>query len=1036
MSTFEVPTPILNAPFEEPKEHWWIVEGQSPERRPGRRPAMYYYLEPGRDQNERGGFYIELKRVNLIRERVKKWREQGWPGVTRTTSDLLSYWRREGREQRLFFAQVEAAEVVIFLTEARADFRQGLEVPRDEPSDDAKGHGFSGFLRYACKMATGAGKTTVMGLLAAWSILNKVNNRGDKRFSDVVLIVCPNVTIRERLRELDPDQGEASLYRTRDLVPGHLLPQLTQGKVIITNWHVLEPQAPRTAGDGGKVVKAGVQVLTTETIRIGDKNDTKRGTRWLTRETLFQQLANGLVEVVEGDPETDGALKVRSIRYVESDTSLVNRVLHEAHSKQNILVFNDEAHHAYRVKVERPEDWEEMDESDREEWLSDKTEATVWVDGLDRIHKLRGINLCIDLSATPYFLNRIGQEANRPFPWVVSDFGLIDAIESGLVKIPQLAVRDCTGSEIPGYFNIWQWILQPGRLTASERGGKRASPKPEAILKWAHHPIAMLGGLWEETWKHWRQTEGEDRPPVFILVCKNTALANVIYEWLGNGKNPTGIPPAKLDAFRNTDSETNTIVVHSKVVQETDTGAAKSDEARWMRFTLDTVGKRDWPRNRQGQELYPDGFTDIVKKLGRPLHPPGRDVRCIVSVGMLTEGWDCRTVTHIVGLRPFMSQLLCEQVVGRGLRRASYEVGEDGKLTEEVAKVFGVPFQVIPFKANPSGPTPPPVKRFHVRALPERSALEIKFPRVDGYTQAIRSRVAVDWENIPPITLEPGRIPPEVEVKGLHPTNTGRMSLSGPGRVDQVSLDEFRKARRIQELVFDVAGALTKLFRDQKGCEVPAHSLFPQLAGIVSRYVEQKVKVQAPADRKDLFLAPYYGWLVEALLQNLNGDVDEGEAPELPLLEASRGAGSTFEVDFWTSREVREVRKSQVNYVVADTKRWEQSAAYFLDTHADVATFVKNAGLGLGIPYLHNGEQHEYVPDFVVRLKGAEEQFLLLETKGFDPLKEVKQAAAERWCAAVNAHGGFGTWLYRMVDRPEKVSGTVSICAKGVQAQA
>jgi len=1036
MSIFEVPTPILNSPFEEPKEHWWIVEGQPLERRQGRRPAMYYYLEPGRDQNERGGFHIELKRVNLIRERVKKWRERGWPGVTRTTQDLLSYWRREGRSQRLFFAQIEAAETIVFLTEARADFRQGLEVPRDEPSDDVKAQGFMGFLRFACKMATGAGKTTVMGLLAAWSILNKVNNRGDKRFSDVVLVVCPNVTIRERLREIDPEQGEASLYRTRDLVPGHLMPQLTQGKVIITNWHVLEPQAPRTAGYGGKVVKAGVQVLTTETIRIGEKNDTKRGTRWLTRETLFQQLANGLVEIVDGDPEQDASLKVRSIRYIESDTSLVNRVLHEAGGKQNILIFNDEAHHAYRVKVERPDDWEEMDVSEREEWLSDKTEATVWVDGLDRIHKLRGIRFCVDLSATPYFLNRIGQEANRPFPWVVSDFGLIDAIESGLVKIPQLAVRDCTGSEIPGYFNIWQWILQPGRLTASERGGKHASPKPEAILKWAHHPIAMLGGLWEETRRHWKETESEDRPPVFILVCKNTALANVIYEWLGNGKNPTGIPPAKLDGFRNTDTETNTIVVHSKVVQETDTGAAKSDEARWMRFTLDTVGKSSWPRNRQGQELYPDGFGGLANKLGRPLHPPGRHVRCIVSVGMLTEGWDCSTVTHIVGLRPFMSQLLCEQVVGRGLRRASYEVGEDGKLTEEVAKVFGVPFQVIPFKANPSGLTQPPAKRHHVRALPDRSALEIEFPRVDGYTQAVRSRVKVDWDRIPPMTLEPGRIPPEVEVKGLHTTNTGRLSLSGPGRADSVSLDEFRRVRRIQELVFDVAGALTRLFIDKSGCEIPAHALFPQLAGIVGRYVEQKVKVQAPADKKDLFLAPYYGWLVEALLQNLKGDVDEGEAPELPLLEASRGPGSTAEVDFWTSRDVREVQKSQVNYVVSDTKRWEQSAAYFLDTHADVAAFVKNAGLGLGIPYLYNGEQHEYIPDFVVRLRNAEDRYLLLETKGYDPLKEVKQGAAERWCAAVNAHGEFGTWTYRMVDRPEKVSGVVSRCAMGAAAQA
>jgi type III restriction enzyme len=288
--------------------------------------------------------------------------------------------------------------------------------------------------------------------------------------------------------------------------------------------------------------------------------------------------------------------------------------------------------------------------------------------------------------------------------------------------------------------------------------------------------------------------------------------------------------------------------------------------------------------------------------------------------------------------------------------------------------------------------------------------------------------VTVDWRRIPPITLEPGRIPPEVEVKGLHPTNTGRVSLSGPGRLDQVKLDEFRRSRRIQELVFDVAGSLTRLFRGQHGCEVPAHALFPQLARIVRRYVDEKVRVQPPAHRKDLFLAPYYGWLVEVLLQNLRGDVDEGETPELPLLETSRGPGSTLEVDFWTSREVREVTRSQVNYVVADTRRWEQSAAYFLDTHEHVAAFVKNAGLGLGIPYLYNGEQHEYVPDFVVRLMGVAERYLLLETKGFDPLKELKTAAAERWCAAVNAHGGFGAWEYHVVDRPERVVATVREC--------
>ncbi len=878
-------------------------------------------------------------------------------------------------------------------------------MPRDEPGDDAKEKGYTGFLRYACKMATGSGKTTVMGLLAAWSILNKVTGRGDARFSDVVLIVCPNVTIRDRLRELDPELDEASLYRTRDLVPAHLMPQLRQGRVLFTNWHGFEPQAPHTAGDGGRVVKAGVPVQTTETIQVCAKTTTARGSRYLTLADFERQRAAGVLEIVDDQRDAEsgfGKVKVRATRYVESDKALVQRMLRDAGGKQNMLVMNDEAHHAYRIRKSEPDPDEADllgDEDEADEFFK---EATVWVEGLDRVNKVLGrkgsggINFCVDLSATPYFLGRVGQQTNRPFPWVVSDFGLIDAIESGLVKIPQLAVRDTTGAEIPGYFNIWQWILQPGRLTPAERGGKLASPKPEAVLKWANHPIAMLGGLWEQTLAEWRANDLETRPPVFILVCKNTALANVIHDWMANGKCPTGIPPANLPGFRNSVTETNTILVHSKVVHETDSGAAKSDEVRWMRSTLDTVGRREWPRDSLGNELYPAGFAELANELNRPLHPPGRDVRCIVSVGMLTEGWDCNTVTHIVGLRPLMSQLLCEQVVGRGLRRASYEVGDDGMLTEEVAKVFGVPFQIVPFKANPTGPAPEPIKRHHVRALPQRAALEIKFPRVESYTQAVRNRVTVDWANVPPITIEPGRIPPEVEMKGLHPTNEGRLSISGPGQADLVSLKASRAKNRVQQLAFDVAAALTRRYIEQQRCEVPPHALFPQLSAIVDHYLREKVRVVPLADIKDLFLAPYYGWLVEGLLENIRGDVSEGEAPELPLYEASRGADSTSEVDFWTSRDIREVNRSHVSAVVADTKKWEQTAAYYLDTHPAVESFVKNAGLGFGIPYLHNGEMHDYVPDFLVRLAAPERTMLILETKGYDPLKEVKQAAALR----------------------------------------
>ncbi|MGH7320996.1 MAG: restriction endonuclease, partial [Candidatus Rokuibacteriota bacterium] len=797
-----------------------------------------------------------------------------------------------------------------------------------------------------------------------------------------------------------------------------------KGRVLVTNWHVFEPQGVQAGGVSARVARAGVPVRTQETITIGPKTTTARGRRYLTPEELDRQVAAGLLTVLDEDRDRQGHLrkvKVESVRYVESDTALVGRVLErEVGGKQNLLVLNDEAHHAYRIKKEEPDEGEGDVFGETEESEDFFREATVWIDGLDRIHKLRGINVCVDLSATPYFLGRVGQETNRIFPWVVSDFGLTDAIESGLVKIPQLAVRDTTGAAIPGYFNIWRWILP--KLTPAERGGARGSPKPEAILKWASTPVAMLGGLWEELRAEWEDHRDDPRPPVFIIVCKTTAIAKVAYEWLALGHPPAGIPPANIPGFLN-DGSTNTIRVDSKVVHETDSDQPKSDDAAWMRLTLDTVGKADWPRDGQGRPLYPEGFEDLARRRGQPLHPPGRDVRCIVSVGMLTEGWDCSTVTHIVGLRPFMSQLLCEQVVGRGLRRSSYEAGEDGRLTEEVAKIFGVPFQVIPLKANPRGPRPPPPKRHHVHAIPAKQALEMRFPRVEGYRQAIRNRVTVDWRVVAPLRLDPMSIPPEVEVKAGLPSNRGRPSLSGPGRLERVDLNPYRSGRRIQELVFELAAALTREYAAHGSCEAPSHVLFPQITRLVGQYLRDRVEPIPPADILDVFLSPYYGWVIERLAEAIRPDAGHGEAAELPRYETRRGPGSTAEVDFWTSRDVREVQRSHVNYVVADTAKWEQSAAYVLDTHPVVEAFVKNAGLGFAIPYLHNGQSHDYMPDFVVRLRSDPPCLLILETKGFDPTGEIKAAAAQRWISAVNADGAYGRWAYTVARQVGDIDG-------------
>jgi type III restriction enzyme len=1026
MTNYEVPSPILNSPFEEPKKHWVIEPNKPAVEMPGRRKAGYWYRDPAaRDFSSESvrGVWQELPLVNLIRERLTAWLPlalRGEGGVSRTTMELLQYWRREGREKRLFFAQLEAAETIIFLSEARQDFLQGIDIPLDQPDERKQAEGYRAFRRYACKMATGTGKTTVMAMLAAWSILNKVHARADSRFSDIVLVVCPNVTIRNRLAELDPLHGEASLYRTRDIVPGNLMPDLAKGRVLVTNWHVFEPQTVQAGGVSAKVVKSGVPTRIIETLRIGEKTTTARGSKYITLEQLQQQITAGLVTILDEVKDREGnlkAVKVESVKYIESDAHLIRRILGtDIAGKQNILVFNDEAHHAYRIRRQDSNNLED-DEEEEEELEELEKEATVWVEGLDKLHKLNGINFCVDLSATPYYLGRVGQETNKTFPWVVSEFGLTDAIESGLVKVPQLAVRDTTGNEIPGYFNIWHWILP--KLTSSERGGKRANPKPEAIVKWAHAPIAMLAGLWEQLRREWEQSE-DTRPPVFIIVCKNTKIAKVVYEWIAEDKCPTGIPSLGIDSMRNTNGVINTIRVDSKVVHETDTGEAKSDESRWMRLTLDTVGKQEWPKDRFGRPIYPEGFEELAKKLGRPLHPPGRDVRCIVSVGMLTEGWDCNTVTHIIGLRPFMSQLLCEQVVGRGLRRRSYDPNEDGKFSEEVAKVFGVPFEIIPFK-QAEGPAPPREKRHHIFALPERKHLEIRFPRVAGYRQAIRNKITVEWDALAPLELNPLHIPPEVQVKATLPANSGRPSLLGPGKLEDVTLNPFRAGRRLQELAFDLAATLTREYCAQPSCEIPAHRLFPQALQIAQRYLREKVRPIPPAETLDVFLSPYYGWVIEILREAIKPDVRAGEAPEIAFYETNRGPGSTAEVDYWTSREPVTVTRSHVNAVVPDTKTWEQSAAYYLDTHEKVEAFVKNAGLGFAIPYLHNGEMHDYVPDFLVKVSSDPPTMLIIETKGFDPLADVKRQAAERWTSAVTAEGSYGVWRYVMVKNPAEV---------------
>jgi type III restriction enzyme len=276
-------------------------------------------------------------------------------------------------------------------------------------------------------------------------------------------------------------------------------------------------------------------------------------------------------------------------------------------------------------------------------------------------------------------------------------------------------------------------------------------------------------------------------------------------------------------------------------------------------------------------------------------------------------------------------------------------------------------------------------------------------------------------------------IPPEVQMKAALPANAGRPSLVGPGRLVSVELNPYRSGRRVQELIFELAGDLTRGYVSQPACHVPAHVLFPQIVRIVERYLSDKVHPIPPADKLDVFLSPYYGWVIERLVQAIQPDASQGEAKELPRYETSRGPGSTAEVNFWTGRDVREVLRSHVNYVVADTHKWEQSVAYIIDTHKLVDAFVKNAGLGFAIPYLYNGQPHDYMPDFIIRLRSEPASHLILETKGFDPIEEVKAQAARRWVDAVNAEGSYEHWQYAIARKPGEAARRIEEAAAGTR---
>jgi type III restriction enzyme len=1024
-----VANPIINTPYEAPQNYWHIEEGKTPVKQAGRRPASYFLRVPegaarGRRNAAQGAIFEEdlkgneylLDLANLLRQRVQDWRDCGYQGATKVTRELIDLWRAPDRAQPLFYAQLEAAETVIFLVEGPADLLQGIQVPADEPGAAAKKEGYKAFLRYALKMATGSGKTTVMGMLAAWSILNKVTDPQGPAYSDTVLIVCPNVTIRDRLQELNPERDELSLYRTRELVPAHRMTELRRGEVFVTNWHNLERRETRDVnGQGGRVVKRGQEVQKARTIKV---------TATLSADEIRHQATVGAYEILSVETKRDGspkAFNVRETQYLESDAAFLKRLLGGRKGRsQAILVMNDEAHHAYRRGAVEGAD--PFGEEEDETTAANIREATIWIEGLDRINKAlggrgNGIRLCVDLSATPFYIQGSGNEVGRPFPWVVSDFSLLEAIEAGLVKVPQLPTEDGSGDGVPRYFNVWRWVQKQ-----AQNDGHIGPVTVTEVMRYATAPIVTLAVNWRETLATWKShfsagNRRTDVPPVFIIVCRDTTIAKALNAWLAEGDAQYG---AGVPEFRNAPGREVTVRIDSKVGEDIAAGGT-SDETRRLRYVLETVGKTEWP----GRKV-PEEYAAIVERHNRkaledeesglvainPDVPPGRDVRCIISVSMLSEGWDATTVTHVVGLRPFGSQLLCEQVVGRALRRTSYAVDPaSGLFTEETAQIFGVPFELIPFKVEGGKPQPPSPPANHVYAVPEQAQYEIHFPVVEGYQDPGIVLVKVNWDRVGELVLDPDEVPDDVLLRGLA-THDGRLIAFGPGSAVRVNLAAWRDGVRVQQVAFALAKELALKWQADRGDAIPVHRLFPQMLDAATRFIEQHVTPVGSRTKQDLAINPYFGRAI-AMLVNATESVDSGGASQERAVFAPGAAGtrSTRTVDFHTGKPLHNVDRCHLNAAVFDSD-WERQAAETLGTHHAVAAWVKNDRLGLVIPYRKEGVQRKYLPDFVVDLANGDR--MIVEIKGQIGDAAIKKAAAERWCRAVTNSGQHGRWTYHL----------------------
>jgi len=966
-----IENPILNSPFREPTRHWRFGDaGITNEVVEKRRLSSYFMPVPAEKVR---GAQLELETqwtrdrieenrlINQVRERVAAWRSLRWPGVTPTTRRLLEYWTDDERERKLFFCQIEALETAIYLTECatkQGDAWIGNELQR--LADDQN----PGLYRVAFKMATGSGKTVVMAMLIAWHTLNKLANPQDARFSDAFLVVTPGITIRDRLRVLLPSDPE-NYYRVRDIVEPGELERLGQARIVITNFHSLQLREAQVAS------KTTKELLT----RGGDSP------------------------------------------FVETPDQMVRRVTRGLGTKRQVIVLNDEAHHCYARRTTEANEEPKLTGDDRREAERRDRDARVWATGLQAVARKLGVKVVYDLSATPFFLRGSGWPEGTLFGWVVSDFSLIDAIEAGIVKIPRVPVADDTvAREGPTFRNLWLRIrddLPKRGVKALDRSGP---PQLPDALQAALHALYTN---YETHFSRWDTLEREEprgtTPPVFIIVCNNTSVSKLVHDYVAGWERQlddgsTVAVPGELPLLSNVVDgrfvdRPRTVLIDS---EQLESGEAMSAAFKKIAALEIEEFQEELRQRFPGRDVSELTDEDLLREVMNTVGKPGRlgeHVRCVVSVSMLTEGWDANTVTHILGVRAFGTQLLCEQVVGRGLRRTSYAPNDDGLFDPEYAEVYGVPFSFIPSSGSTADPKPGPIMT-RVRALDERAHAEIRFPRIVGYRHELDG-ATIGWRfgDEHRLVLSTQDVPTETEVAGL----AGEHEIHG--------LDDLW-AKREQEVAYEIAeGLADRHFPDRPW-------LFPQLVAATRAWMADCVELH---DRARIQLL----WLHEqrsAAVERIAAAIVEGTRGNARLLAVPADydpEGSTATVDFDTVKPVMvtDPAKCHVEYVTADSG-WEHVVAQRLEAMPDVRAYVKNQGLGFTIRYTFGAEEAQFVPDFLVRMddgNGPDDLLnLIVEVTGERrPQKAEKlRAARTRWVPGVNALGRYGRWDVIEIDDP------------------